>query len=117
MRLEGKTGSNTAVVGSSLNLTCESQNVEVLNFFKKDGTKVHEGDRSHYEVHNIPEEGRNAKVSKLEIKNVTFDDTGNYTCVAWFDSVTMMKTFYLRIGMYMIYTVLCDLEVIYLITK
>ena len=73
---------------------------DVKHTFKNNGTRVYEDGGSHYEIYHIPKKVRNVKVSKLAIKNVTFEDTGNYTCFAWLDYVTVTKTFYLRIGMH-----------------
>ena len=98
--LENNRGSNVAITGSTFNLTCESQNVAVSHLLSKDGAKVQEGDGKHYLYYQISDQERYAKVTNLEIKNATFQDAGNYTCLAWLAGNTKQSTFQLRVGMY-----------------
>ena len=98
--LEGKTGmQGVAVTGTSLNLTCRTQNTAVDNFFYKDGSPKRE-DRIRVTWYQRGDIEDNIKVAKLEIKNVTLADSGNYTCVSTLHGIAKNKTFPLRIGMY-----------------
>ena len=98
--LEGKPGmQGVAVTGMSLNLTCRTQNTDVDNFFYKDGSPKRE-DRIRVTWYQREDRERNIKVAKLEIKNVTLEDSGNYTCISTLHGIMKHKTFPLRIGMY-----------------
>lgn len=95
--LEGKTGmQGVAVTGTSLNLTCRTQNTAVDNFFYKDGSPKRE-DRIRVTWYQRGDIEDNIKVAKLEIKNVTLADSGNYTCVSTLHGIAKNKTFPLRI--------------------
>ena len=98
--LEGKTGmQGVAVTGTSVNLTCRTQNTAVNNYFLKDGSrKIEDGIRVTW--YQMADFQHNIKVAKLEIKNVTLAVSGNYTCVSVLYGITKRKTFPLRIGMY-----------------
>ena len=87
---------NTAIVGRNVNLTCLINNPQVQNTFEKDGRNLDED--KHYTYHNF-EEGK-IKRSVLEIKNVTLEDEGSYTCIAFQDGATTRATFYLKVGGY-----------------
>jgi len=39
------------------------------------------------------------KILNLEIKNVTEEDTGNYTCLAYMNGLSRRKSFHLQVGM------------------
>ena len=98
--LEGKTGmQGVAVTGTSLNLTCRTQNTAVQNSFFKDGFLKRE-DRIRVTWYQMGDVEQNIKVAKLEIKNVTLADSGNYTCKSILHGIAKDKTFPLRIGMY-----------------
>ena len=96
--LEGKTGMQ-GIAGTSLNLTCRTQNTAVQNSFFKDGFLKRE-DRIRVTWYQMGDVEQNIKVAKLEIKNVTLADSGNYTCKSILHSIVKDKTFPLRIGMY-----------------
>jgi len=96
--LEGKTGMQ-GVAGTSLNLTCRTQDLAVQNSFFKDGFLKRE-DRIRVTWYQMGDVEHNIKVAKLEIKNVTLADSGNYTCKSILHGIAKHKTFPLRIGMY-----------------
>ena len=96
--LEGKTGMQ-GIAGTSLNLTCRTQNTAVQNSFFKDGFLKRE-DSIRVTWYQIEDVEQNIKVAKLEIKNVTLADSGNYTCKSILHGIAKDKTFSLRIGMY-----------------
>lgn len=93
--LEGKTGMQ-GIAGTSLNLTCRTQNTAVQNSFFKDGFLKRE-DRIRVTWYQIEDVEQNIKVAKLEIKNVTLADSGNYTCTSILHGIAKDKTFPLRI--------------------
>ena len=100
--LEGQTGMQPGIAvtaGTSLNLTCRTQNTDVQNSFFKDGFPKRE-DRIRVTWYQMGDIEHNIKVAKLEIKNVTLADSGNYTCLSILHGMTKNKTFPLRIGMY-----------------
>ena len=98
MGLEEGKDSNTAIVGSNVNLTCIIHNPQVQNTFEKDGRDLDE-DRD-YTYHSFGV-GK-IKRSVLEINNVSLEDAGNYTCVAFLEGATTRSTFYLKVGAYSI---------------
>lgn len=81
-KLEGYSG-NTAYTGSTVNLTCKTQDCDVQSIFLKENLQIKEDrDRKHYEYFHMPDSKRNFKIVNLEIKNITKEDAGNYTCYA-----------------------------------
>ena len=84
-------------------MTCKTQNPAVQNAFEKNGFEVKEGDGMHYTLYHIEDVEGNTKVAKLEIKNITFDDAGNYTCLAFLDDIIKSSTFELKVGMYYLF--------------
>lgn len=93
--------SNTAVIGSTINITCQVHNTEVQTWFIKDGITLKEGNGEHYVFHHTPYEREGLKISNLEIKNVTFQDAGNYTCFAFLKGLRKNKSFHLRVGRFL----------------
>lgn len=98
MKLEGDSG-NTAYTGTTVNLTCRVQDKDVQNQFLKDRVVIYEGDAKHYEYFHMPDVENNVKVVNLEIKNITMEDAGNYTCVAVLNLLPKSATFHLKVGM------------------
>ena len=96
--LEDGRGSKPAIVGSDVNLTCKVANPTVQNTFEKDGREINED--KHYTFHNFEDDRQKIKHSVLEIKNITLDHEGNYTCVAFRDGLTSKSNFYLKVGAY-----------------
>ena len=96
MGLEEGTDSNTAIVGRNVNLTCITKNTQVQNTFEKDGRNLDEV--KHYTYQDFGD-GK-IKRSVLEIKNVTLEDEGSYTCITFQDGATTRSTFYLKVGGY-----------------
>lgn len=83
LEMEGGIGHDTAVIGSTVNLTCESQNSKVENFFQKNGSIIDEN--KHYIYYHSADDKLNIRVSVLEIRNVSLEDAGNYTCIAFLE--------------------------------
>lgn len=101
--LDDNSGANTAIIGSSVNLTCKTQNIAVQISFEKNGFQVKEGDGMHYTLYHSKDVEGNTKETKLEIKNITFDDAANYSCVAFLDGIIRNSTFELKVGMYYLF--------------
>ena len=88
----------TAVVGTDANLVCTGEQVEedpfTFVFWKFNGTK-HFKNSSDYLITNdffAEEVGSTPKVrTQLSVLNVTFEDSGNYSCVVHSDRVTDKK--------------------------
>lgn len=99
VKLEGSSGS-TAYIGSTVNLTCKAQDYNVQNSFVKDNARIKEGDQKHYEYFHMNDRDKNVKILNLEIKNVTLEDAGNYTCYAVLgNGLRTFATFHLKVGM------------------
>ena len=99
MKLEGYSG-NTAYTGSTVNLTCKTQDFDVQNIFLKDNLQIYEDrEQKHYEYFHMPDRKKNVKIVNLEIKNVTREDAGNYTCLAVHgNGLKRLASFYLKVG-------------------
>ena len=98
MKLEGNSG-NTAYTGSTVNLTCKTQDDNVQNSFLKDNSPITEGDQTHYKYFHMPDKEKNVKILNLEIKNVTMEDAANYTCYAHDKGLKTVESFHLNVGM------------------
>ena len=98
MKLDGDSG-NTAYTGSTVNLTCKTQGYNVQNSFAKDNSQIKEGDQTHYQYFQMPDGKINVKIVNLEIKNVTMEDAGNYTCYANRNGLVTSTSFHLKVGM------------------
>lgn len=100
MKLEGdSTSGNTVYTGTTVNLTCKTQGYRVENKFVKDKSIIKEGDQTHYEYFHMPDGKINVKIVNLEIKNITMEDAGNYTCYAVHNGLTTSASFHLKVGM------------------
>ena len=101
MKLEGDSG-NTAYTGSTVNLTCKTQGYDVQNFFLKDNSAIMEDrEQKRYVYFHIPDEKNDyLKILNLEIKNITREDAGKYTCFAMLGSggLTKKESFHLKVG-------------------
>ena len=98
-KLEGDSG-NTAYTGSTVNLTCKVQGYKVENSFWKDKSVITEGDQKHYQYFHMKDRHKNVKILNLEIKNVTMEDAGNYTCYAMSSTgIPNSVSFHLKVGM------------------
>ena len=99
MKLDGDNG-NTAYTGTTVNVTCKAQGYRVQNTFLKGKQKIDEGDGKHYEFFQMPDYENNVKIVNLEIKNITKEDGGNYTCIAILPTGSdKRETFHLKVGM------------------
>lgn len=99
MKLEGDSR-NTAYTGSTVNLTCKTQDYTVQNSFFKDKSLIKEGDQKHYQYFHKSDRNKNVKIVNLEIKNVTMEDAGNYTCYAMHENgLKSLAPFHLKVGM------------------
>lgn len=98
VKLEGYSG-NTAYTGSTVNLTCKTQDFDVQNIFLKDNLQINEDrEQKHYEYFHMPDRKKNVKIVNLEIKNVTREDAGNYTCLAVHgNGLRRLASFYLKV--------------------
>ena len=99
VKLDGDSG-NTAYTGSTVNLTCKTQDYTVQNIFAKDKSPIKEGDQTHYQYFHMPYWKKKVKIVNLEIKNVTMEDVGNYTCYAVHcNGRKTSASFHLKVGM------------------
>ncbi|KAJ7390620.1 hypothetical protein OS493_024009 [Desmophyllum pertusum] len=85
---------DTAYIGSQINLTCKISNAEAA-IFVKSGAAIREGGRFKYIFEHFES---NRLVGSLEITNVTKDDGGVYTCIAYKNGVLASSTYTLSTG-------------------
>ena len=97
---------NTAYIGTTVNITCKIQSPREANGkFSKNSKQINEDDEElKYEYHyiHVPKKDKANSLTlltKLEVKNVTMEDAGNYTCKAFQDDdQKSSKTFFLKVG-------------------
>ena len=93
-------GLDTAYIGTTVNITCKIQGFQgVMGYFWKNGIMVDEEPHKYeYFKPRVIVTPPNY-VFHLEIKNVTMEDAGNYTCKASKYGLKSTKTFLLEVGM------------------
>ena len=95
-------GLDTAYIGTTVNITCKIQGFDgVIGYFLKNDIMVMEDDelqKYEYFKPRVIVTPPNY-VFHLEIKNVTMEDAGNYTCKASKYGLKSKKTFLLEVGM------------------
>ena len=95
-------GLDTAYIGTTVNITCKIQGFDgVMGYFLKNDIMVREDDelqKYEYFKPRVIVTPPNY-VFHLEIKNVTMEDAGNYTCTASEYGLQSAKTFILEVGM------------------
>ncbi|XP_066016338.1 uncharacterized protein [Pocillopora verrucosa] len=93
-------GLDTAYIGTTVNITCKIQGFDgVSGHFLKNDIKVTEDDEPQKYEYFMPRVIVTPPnyVFHLEIKNVTMEDAGNYTCKASKDGLKSTKTFLLEV--------------------
>ena len=96
-------GLDTAYIGTTVNVTCKIQGFRDIEgtYFMKNGIMVTENDELQKYEYFKPRETVTPPnyVFHLEIKIVTMEDAGNYTCKASKKGMKSTKTFILEVGM------------------
>ena len=93
-----------AYIGSQITLTCKMSKTDV-SIFIKSGVAIYEHGRF---VYAFEDSGSDQFVGNLEITNITKEDGGNYTCLAYKNGLTSRRTYTLRTGLYMYFSIIAQ---------